>query len=144
MRPLELDQLGLSGALRQLALEFAERSGLSVHFEDAEAPVDLSEDAKVALFRIAQEGLANAARHAQAGQVTLRLSQSARETILEVHDNGVGFDVARVGRSALSGIGLRNLRERVEHLGGRLSVRSEPGHTRLRIHLPASEQRGRS
>lgn len=138
MRPLELDQLGLPGALRQLAREFADRSGLSLTLDEVVDSVELSEEAAVALFRIAQEGLTNVARHAQATQVRLSLVQRAGEVCLELHDDGRGFDVARLAHSPLAGIGLRNLRERVEHLGGRFSVRSAAGHTELRVQLPVS------
>jgi two-component system NarL family sensor kinase len=141
MRPLELDQLGLDGALRQLTLEFAERSGLLVEFDAGTERLELSEEAAVALFRIAQEALANVVRHAQASQVRVRLSQRAGQVRLEVHDDGRGFDTAGVARGSLSGIGLRNMRERVEHLGGRFALSSVAGRTELQVCLPATERR---
>jgi len=58
-----------------------------------------------------------------------------------VHDDGRGFDTAGVARSSLSGIGLRNMRERVEHLGGRFALSSEAGHTELQVRLPTTERR---
>lgn len=137
MRPLELDQLGLSGALRQLAKEFAERSGLRATFSGAEAP-DLSEDAAVALFRIAQEGLTNVERHARAREVRLTLSLHSDAIQFDVEDDGHGFDVVRVMRDPACGIGLRNMRERVEHLGGHFRVESAPGRTALHVQLPTS------
>jgi two-component system, NarL family, sensor kinase len=138
MRPLELNQLGLSGALRQLALEFAARSGLSTSFiGGAEAPV-LAEDAAVALFRIAQESLTNVERHARANQVRLELSSRAGEVRLELEDDGGGFDVVRVMRDPACGIGLRNMRERVEHLRGHFHIQSAPGRTTLQVRLPTA------
>lgn len=144
MRPLELDQLGLPGALRQLAGEFAERSGLAITCQGVDQDIDLSEEAAVALFRIAQEGLTNVYRHAQASQVRLILGQSAAEVCLQLYDDGRGFNVTEVLRSSLSGIGLRNMRERVEHLGGRFSVRSEAARTELRACLPIVRRKGSS
>ena len=136
MRPLELDQLGLAGALQELSRETSERTGITVAFHAGGEPVDLSDEAAVALFRIAQQGLANVERHAQARSVRLELSQKSGEIGLLVRDDGRGFDVTRVAQSPSSGIGLRNMRERVEYLGGRFSIRSEAGRTELQVHLP--------
>jgi two-component system, NarL family, sensor kinase len=138
MRPLELDQLGLAGALQELSREFGERTGLQVTFQALDAQPELSDEAAVALFRIAQQGLANVERHAQARSVRVELSRQATEVGLLVRDDGRGFDVTRVARSPDSGIGLRNMRERVEYLGGRLSVRSEAGRTELQAQLPVT------
>jgi two-component system, NarL family, sensor kinase len=138
LRPLELDRLGLSGALRQLADEFAARSGLSVSFEDGSEGARLGDQASVALFRVVQEALTNVARHARATHVDVRLSKRGAELCLSLVDDGGGFDVVQVARSPRGGIGLRNVRERVEHLGGHFNVRSRPGHTELEVRLPTS------
>jgi two-component system NarL family sensor kinase len=124
-----------------LSREFGERTGLPVTFQATEELPQLSDEAAVALFRIAQQGLANVERHAQARSVRLELGRRGTEVSLLVEDDGRGFDVARVARRPDSGIGLRNMRERVEYLGGRLNVRSEAGHTELRVQLPITPRR---
>lgn len=144
MRPLELDQLGLAGALRQLSSEFAQRTGLQLEFHGADEQLVLSDEASVALFRIAQEGLANVERHARARLVRLEFSRAGAEVSLLIQDDGRGFDVTRVARSPDSGIGLRNMRERVEFLGGRFSIHSEAGRTELQVHLPLTLQKAAS
>jgi two-component system, NarL family, sensor kinase len=141
MRPLELDQLGLAGALQELSREFGQRTGLQVVFQASDEQLELSDEAAVALFRIAQQGLANVERHAQARSVRLEVSRRASDVSLLLQDDGRGFDVTRVAGSPDSGIGLRNMRERVEYLGGHLNVRSEAGRTELQVHLPITPRR---
>lgn len=141
IRPLELDQLDLAGALGQLAREFAQRSGLQVAFNEPHGLARLEEDTQVTLFRIAQEGLANIERHARASHVRVELSQLAGEVCLVLVDDGCGFDLARVTRHPRSGIGLRNMRERVEHLGGCIDIRSRSGHTELQVRLPTTPRK---
>jgi two-component system NarL family sensor kinase len=88
------------------------------------------------LFRIVQEALANIARHSQARRVSIALGQDGSTVQLRVRDDGIGFDIARIEQARSSGIGLRNMRERVEHLGGRLTLSSIPGRTELLVSLP--------
>jgi len=138
MRPPELDELGLGDALRQFTRDFTRRSALQVTFRDDSEGVRLSDEAAVALFRVAQEALSNVERHAAAKQVQVELSRRGSAACLSIHDDGRGFDVARVTRGPSSGIGLRNMRERCEHLGGTFDLRSEPGRTELVACLPAT------
>ena len=77
-----------------------------------------------ALYRIAQEALHNTVKHARARRVELRLVASEREIVLEVRDDGVGFDP---GQAFPGHLGLKSMRERAEHLGGSLVVESAPG-----------------
>jgi two-component system NarL family sensor kinase len=88
------------------------------------------------LFRIVQEALAYIARHCQARRVSIALGQDGSTVQLRVRDDGIGFDIARIEQARSSGIGLRNMRERVEHLGGRLTLSSIPGRTELLVSLP--------
>ena len=135
LRSSLLDTLGLPAAIGQLAAEFEKRSGLPVHYESNLFDFDLIDGAAVALFRIAQEGLTNIERHAQASNVSITLQGSAKALRLILVDDGIGFNVTRIERLH-SGIGLRNIRERVEHFGGRLDLHSVPGRSELNVLLP--------
>jgi two-component system NarL family sensor kinase len=137
LRSSLLDTLGLPAAIGQLAAEFEKRSGLPVHYESNLFDFDLIDGAAVALFRIAQEGLTNIERHAQANNVSITLQGSAEALRLILVDDGIGFNVTRIERLH-SGIGLRNIRERVEHFGGRFDLHSVPGRSELNVLLPMS------
>lgn len=132
LRPALLDDLGLDAALGRLGEELAARCGLVL--EADLAPVVLPQAQAVALYRIAQEALANVERHAQARHLRLRLAQDAQGTRLRIEDDGRGFDTEAGG----GGIGLSNMRQRAESLGGLLLLRSAPGTTALEVRLPAA------
>ncbi|WP_433766086.1 cache domain-containing protein [Pseudomonas putida] len=135
LRSSLLDTLGLQAAIGQLAAEFEQRSGLTVSYTDNEFDCQLVDGAAVSLFRIVQEGLTNIERHAQAKHVSITLHGSKDNVRLTVVDDGVGFNVAQVERRH-AGIGLRNIRERVEHFGGRFDLVSVPGRSELDVLLP--------
>ncbi|WP_447791206.1 MULTISPECIES: cache domain-containing protein [Pseudomonas] len=135
LRSSLLDTLGLPAAIGQLAAEFEQRSGLVVTFNDNEFDCHLVDGAAVSLFRIVQEGLTNIERHAQAKNVIITLHGSEKSVQLTVVDDGIGFNVAQVERRH-AGIGLRNIRERVEHFGGRFDLTSMPGRSELDVLLP--------
>jgi two-component system, NarL family, sensor histidine kinase UhpB len=100
---------------------------------------DVSGEVAIACFRIVQEALTNVVRHARAKHAWIELSQSDRLLELEVRDDGEGFDVPRTLERAASGgnLGLIGMRERVQILGGRLEINSQPGQgTRIRVQLP--------
>lgn len=135
LRSSLLDTLGLPAAIGQLAAEFEQRSGLVVTYDNSEFDCQLVDGLPVSLFRIVQEGLTNIERHAQAHNVSITLQGAAEFVRLTVVDDGIGFNVAQVERRH-SGIGLRNIRERVEHLGGRFELVSAPGRSVLDVLLP--------
>jgi signal transduction histidine kinase len=137
LHPSVLDELGLVDALRTTCERF--RSGRTVALSENLAPVPegLSRDAALALFRVAQEALANAARHARARSVSLALRPSGGGVLLAVRDDGVGFDPARSSRSRL---GLVSMRERLELLNGTFQLESAPGRgTAITAWVPAGE-----
>jgi two-component system NarL family sensor kinase len=137
LRSSLLDTLGLSAAIGQLAAEFELRSGLVVTYTNNEFDCHLVDGAPVSLFRIVQEGLTNIERHARAKHVAIILLGSEGFVRLTVVDDGIGFNVAQVERRH-AGIGLRNIRERVEHFGGRFDLTSIPGRSELDVLLPMS------
>src|SRR5882762_7149996 len=134
LRPPVLDA-GLVAALQWLVGSFAERTGIAARFESNRDDVPLSGDGSAALYRAAQEALANVSKHAHAKQVTVQLFVSGQEVSLEVSDDGVGFDPELL-RTA-PGFGLRALLERARGLGGWAEVSSTPnGGASLMLSIP--------
>jgi signal transduction histidine kinase len=138
LRPSLLDDLGLVPALRALAKDVADQTGLAVRVETLGALPPLSGDAELALFRALQEALSNVARHAEATVVNVRISGDASGVRLAVRDDGR----AQLSAGALEGrgrMGLAGMRERITALGGTLSVRAAPeGGVELVVTLTAS------
>jgi two-component system NarL family sensor kinase len=129
LRPQILDDLGLEQALRWLARTFTETHDLDVELA-IEGPVtDLDSDRCTLVFRVAQEALANVARHAHARHVDIELRCRDGHASLSVRDDGCGGDpataLARSGEGASSGLG--GIRDRVRLFGGHLRVESSPG-----------------
>jgi two-component system NarL family sensor kinase len=90
------------------------------------------------LFRITQEGLSNIQKHANCAHVGLLLTFGRKGVQLSIHDDGRGFDVESMRAHPRLGIGLRNMRERIENIGGALVLQSQPGLTRITAELPYS------
>lgn len=136
LRPSLLDTLGLAAAVTQLVTEFELRSGLTIHYENNLGDCQLVEGAPVALFRILQEALTNIERHAKAKSVYIDLESDSAQVRLSVCDDGVGFKINRL-EEIQGGIGLRNIRERVDHFNGQFSLSSVPGRSELIVTLPS-------
>jgi signal transduction histidine kinase len=135
LKPLLDGEAGVASALRSQVREFSAVAGLPVSLEVTGAEPSLSVPRAAALYRIAQEALANVFRHAQAREAYLRLVFDEQFVTLEVRDNGVGLPPASEG-----GHGLRNIRQRVEDLGGTFTIESAPGQgTIVRAALPTEE-----
>jgi signal transduction histidine kinase len=138
LRPIYLEDLGLVTALEMLARETGQNNSLEVGFRKIGEEQRLSHEAELALYRIAQEALNNVVRHAKAGLAEIRINFGDRETVLEVSDDGLGFEMSKSPTDfALAGhFGLLGIRERAELIGARLEVESAPGKgTRLRVVL---------
>ncbi|HEX4596740.1 MAG TPA: sensor histidine kinase [Burkholderiaceae bacterium] len=128
LRPAMLDDLGLVPALRSYLKDYAERTGLLVHFERGARDAPLTAEQKTALFRIAQESLNNVARHAEATEVEVCLNRVKSGVQLRVKDNGKGFSMEqRRSRTEKQRLGLQGMQERVGLMNGRFLVRSAPG-----------------
>lgn len=136
LRPALLDDLGLAAALDHLTREFSENTSIATQFE-AEGETDgLSDVANTVLFRIAQETLTNIKRHANASNASVRLSGDKTSVKLVVSDDGIGFDVAGIAQHPKRGIGLRNMHERVNAIGGKLELASSAEGTQVTATLP--------
>jgi len=128
LRPSLLDDLGLLPALRSLAAEFAERSGVDATFSAPASLPGLSSEAELALFRALQEALANVARHAEATTVEIGLSASGGRVLLQVRDDGRGFPAEPLEAYERRGhMGLAGMRERIGALGGSVRTLQAPG-----------------
>jgi len=136
LRPALLDDLGLPAALEHIGNELAQRSGLEVRVSPQVHEERLPELQAVSLFRVAQEALRNVERHAHAKHIDIRLDDSDDKLELRITDDGVGFDVKTVELSKDRGIGLTNMRERVERNGGSFALTSQPGQTALISSFP--------
>lgn len=139
LRPALLDDLGLTAALRWYIDRQSKRAGLPIHFHDGTRDASIPQAVATVCFRIAQEALTNAVRHAQAGKIAVTLRLHQRELELEVADNGQGFEVEAMRRRAVQGasFGLLGMRERADLLGGSLWIDSHPGRgTTVRARLP--------
>jgi two-component system NarL family sensor kinase len=136
LRPALLDDLGLPAALEHIGNELAQRSGLAVRVSPHVHEERLPELQAVSLFRVAQEALRNVERHAQAKHIDIRLDDAGDRLELRITDDGIGFDVKNIEQSRDRGIGLTNMRERVERNGGTFQLISHPGHTALTASFP--------
>jgi len=136
LRPALLDNLGLASALEHIGDEVAQRSGIQVSVSANVQEEQLPELQAVSLFRVAQEALRNVERHARATQIDIRLERHSDQAVLEIFDDGQGFDVPNVEHSKDRGIGLTNMRERVERNGGTFELVSQRGHTLLKASFP--------
>jgi two-component system sensor histidine kinase UhpB len=137
LRPEMLEQLGLVSALTELSRKFAESSGVEVERHFAGDLPALSDDAELAVYRVAQESLTNIARHADASRVEIALQPGADSVVLRVVDDGRGIPVP----DALNGHGgLRGMRERALLVGGALAIkRGSTGGVEVRLEVPAEE-----
>jgi len=141
LRPRPLAERSLPQALEELTGRLAEETGLHALTPVTGPERSLDTEAEAALLRIAQEALANVRKHAAASQVTLTLSYLDDVVVLDVADDGVGFDPAATEAAAI-GLGLRAMRERVTQLGGHLSIESAPGEgTTVAAELPTGTGR---
>ncbi len=139
LRPPDLEKEGLIGALHKRLNAVEKRAGVEARLITdgiiTELPVTLEEN----LYRIAQEALANALKHANADTVTVQLAATDQEVILAIIDDGCGFDPAAVTENG--GMGLTNMRERAEKLAGRLTITSTPGAGAVvRVQLPLNHK----
>jgi signal transduction histidine kinase len=134
LRPSALSIFGVATAVRELAEQVAERAEWNLELELPETDARLPQDIEIALFRVVQESLTNAAKYAGARHVRVKLGCRSRHCTLEVSDDGRGFQLHMVRAQAH---GLIGMRQRIEAKGGALVVRSVPGKgTSIHASLP--------
>jgi signal transduction histidine kinase len=139
LRPLYLEDLGLVAALQMLAKETTESADIPIRFEHTGFEERLHPKTELAFYRIAQEGLSNIVRHAQASRASIKIAYEPDKIRLTIVDNGRGFDIPESpAEFAPSGhFGLLGIHERAELIDARLEIHSSPGEgTQLAITLP--------
>jgi two-component system sensor histidine kinase UhpB len=138
LRPEMLEQLGLVSALTELTRKFASQSGVRVERRFAEGLPPLSDEAEIAVYRVAQESLTNVARHAQASEVEVALQPGVGSVVLRVVDNGRGLPATAERRNGHAG--LHGMRERALLVGGALAIKGGvDGGVEVRLEVPAGE-----
>jgi NarL family two-component system sensor histidine kinase LiaS len=120
LRPPSLESKTLAGALQDYVAEWSRQNGIAVDLK-VDGVLSIPSPGDEILFRVTQEALANVARHSQARNVIVELTNKDKEIILIVEDDGVGFEVGSVEK----GVGLDSMRERLEAIGGQLEISSQ-------------------
>jgi len=132
LRPSMLDDLGLVPALEWQGREVSRRGELEVEVHSDNVSDKLPDDYKICIYRLVQEALTNASRHASARNARVEVKQDSQKITVEITDDGKGFDSARQ-----RGLGLVGMEERVKRLGGTLNLTSTPAKgTTIRAELP--------
>jgi two-component system, NarL family, sensor histidine kinase UhpB len=139
LRPPALDELGLVPALESHVRGLAESVGVTIRVEAEPLEGLLTRQAELALYRITQEAISNAIRHASPSRVTVRIERQPRAVTLTVEDDGEGFAVDEMSSSEDRGLGLFGMQERAAYVGGQVVIRSEPGRgTEVRAVIPTT------
>jgi signal transduction histidine kinase len=138
LRPAMLDDLGLGSAIQWQARKFSKVTSIPVNVSTSGLPPSLPEAVRTAVYRVVQEALTNAARHARATSIEVSVEVRDGELVVVIRDNGAGFDTKAADRR---GLGLLGMQERVNDLGGGLQIHSETGHgTTIRALIPVVEE----
>jgi PAS domain S-box-containing protein len=139
LRPVDLEALGFIPALEKLVCDFGDQNQLAARLEVVGSPERLAVTYELPLFRIIQEGLNNIGQHSRANTALVQLGVAAAGSVtVSIRDDGRGFDPNQLGPANRAGhFGLRQMRERIQDLGGALDIRSAKGQgTELAISLP--------
>ncbi|HET6256202.1 MAG TPA: MEDS domain-containing protein [Puia sp.] len=126
LRPSLLYNLGLAAAIEWQLKEFEKRSGIKTVFIEPAEEWQIMDPLKNGLFRIFQESLTNAGRHANAGKIIVSLERNDSHLILTVEDDGRGFEIEKIG--AKRTLGILGMKERCQMMGGHFEIRSSPGN----------------
>ena len=144
LRPPVLAELGLDGAMRDAIEHMRALTGLTI-VADIRMPLEqLGETEQTVVLRVVQEALQNVRKHASASQVIVSGRAEAGDWVLEIRDDGRGFEAESVAARGRRNFGLQFMRERAELIGARLDVRSGPdGGTVVRLAIPMGERESR-
>jgi signal transduction histidine kinase len=135
LRPKALDDFGLVPALERLVATFTEQTGIRVDLEQTLGSGRLPPGTETALYRITQEALTNVVKHAHATRVSIVLTRKDASATAVIEDDGRGFDPSETRDG---GFGILGMRERVELLGGRLSVEANSSGTAVVAEVPVA------
>ncbi|NQX47184.1 ATP-binding protein [Paenibacillus tritici] len=145
LRPMALDDLGLIPTLRKYVHDYEEKTKIRTSFETRGKEHRLSSAMEAAVYRLVQEALSNAAKHAYPSYVLVEITYQAQLIKIVVKDNGLGFNVKKISEQAnRESFGLVGMRERVELLEGRMEIQSaENQGTTIVIHIPTNVEKGK-
>ena len=133
LHPATLEHIGLVEAIRGLCRTHTERHGIPVEFTEGGVPEKLPAETALCLYRIVQESLGNIAKHSNARDARVEITDGPDGIRLRVSDSGVGFNPESVRRA---GLGLISMRERLRLIGGEISIDSRPGQgTRIDVRV---------
>jgi len=144
LSPPILYELGFEPAVEWLAEQTTKQHGIQTGFVTDGQPKPLGDDVRVFLFRAVRELLVNVTKYAQTPSATVSLSREGNSIRIGVEDQGVGFDASEIAplTGRINGFGLLNIRERLEHIGGRVEIESQPGHgTRITLFAPLKREK---
>lgn len=143
LHPGVLEDYGLGAALDELGQEFSHRTNIKVNVVRLSVRNILTSEIKTALYRITQEAFTNIERHSNATKVTVSLFLEDNWLTLKIEDNGCGFDFRehQTKASANEGIGLRNMKERLNFYHGKFTIKSDHTGTTIHACIPQSELR---
>lgn len=135
LRPEQLELLGLKAAIKEYLLDFAERYQLNYELKYTIEEFDIDQRQTLALFRIMQEAMTNISKYAKATVVTVELTNLDDKLVMEISDDGIGFDLNHCGRT--DSYGMIGMRERVSLLKGELTITSKVGEgTTVKVEIP--------
>jgi signal transduction histidine kinase len=126
LRPQDLADYGLVAALHGMGRTFSRRTGIAIDTKGLDDAVHLPASVELAMYRIAQETLNNAGKYSRATAVRMRLGREAGPAVLDIRDDGIGFDRAKIEAKGETGWGLMIMRERAEAVGARFELEAKP------------------
>jgi PAS domain S-box-containing protein len=134
----ELEFLGLAVAVKGLCREVSEQYSINVDCACTDVPEDLDNDIALCFLRVVQEALHNVAKHSRASSVLVEMRGTRAELVLNISDNGVGFELSDINKS--SGLGMVSMRERMHLIRGEFAITSIPGSgTRIQARAPCRQ-----
>jgi PAS domain S-box-containing protein len=140
--PPTLDNRGLSATIPVYAEGFARRSGIQVTVNASNHLGRLSREAEVALFHVMQESLTNIHRHSKSATALINLDSNAREIRLEIRDEGHGIPPRELKQKEALGVGIRGMKQAIQHVGGRLDIEPAYPGTIVRAAVPIANRGG--
>lgn len=137
LRPIDLDEAGIGATLSKYIEKFQHNYGIHCVHEIRGKEQNIDKMLEITLFRLIQEGMTNVAKHAQATLVSIKLQFFSNSVIIEIEDNGIGFNFAEMEEKIQGKFGLLGMQERIEMLSGQFIIKSIPNEgTKIRICIP--------
>ena len=141
LRPSVLDDMGLVSAVKSLGAEFSEQTGIIVDVNARQPKKQITDEARIAVYRVIQEALTNISRHSGADKVIISLKKEKKRFVLQLQDNGVGILSHPEWPLKNAGLGIRNMQERIDAIGGTIQFEhARPTGLIIKIGIPIDVQ----